>query len=73
MIVKTRCYKLLKENLVESEDICELKIRGEDGTIYFVKMQKSEKVKDIREELKKVIEGSFKIMSNFPRRIYEEQ
>lgn len=47
-----------------------MKIRNEKGTIYIVKMFKSDKIIDIISELRKVVRIKFNLMANFPKRIF---
>lgn len=58
-------------NEVLEEDVCSLKIRT-DGKVCILELQKDHMIKDVYREMNKLVTKKFKLMSNYPRRSYEE-
>lgn len=49
-----------------------MKVRNEQGDIFILHLSPNSKMQEVYRWMNKVVKTSYKIMSNFPRRSYEQ-
>ena len=72
MMIKSPCFHKIRTQEIADEESCSLKVRDESGNVYMLKMFKDSKIIDVVIEIRKIVRTEFKIMSNYPRRSYDE-
>lgn len=70
-MLKTEEYWKIQANQLSESDVCQLKVRSEEGKVFILLLGKQKHMKDVYLFMKKVAKAGFKVMSNFPRRSYE--
>ena len=74
MIFLSQCYRKIKSSEMSEDQICTLKIRTDMGKVCVLHLQKEFKVKHVYEWMDKVVgeKKRYKLMGNYPRRMYEK-
>ena len=71
-VFKTKENVQLQDNIITEMDICTLKIRNEQGEVFILHLSRGEYLREVYSWMRKVCRQRFVLMSNFPRKSYEE-
>jgi hypothetical protein len=69
-VLKTEEYWQIQASHITESDVCQLKVRSEEGKVFILLLGRHKHIKDVYFYMRKVAKTGFKVMSNFPRRSY---
>lgn len=72
-VFKTEAHLKVEHKVKEESEVCTLKIRNEQGEVFILQLERHEGVGEVYKWMRKVTKGSFRVMSNFPRRAYDPE